>query len=451
MTNNSSDTTELLLRDEYLIGRYLFFCAEGELLWTQRWVEVHAKCFATFVKKGEAPALVLPLDCITIHDEGDRHFTISIHPSNLSHRETVMEDIPSLLPPCSEEPLSDEVISFTFRCCDRIECAEMLDFFRDALQRLRLIDAAAQVSPSEFEMIEVPVQAWNAINREVSSLKEHLDTMRACHQGEVEALQQQCCSALREAKHKLQAIVQRMEQDRSDALDALGARYEARILQLLEEQEAMRKNMSAADKQLKEDIAALKQKLASITVDREAQLLEQQRLRKIKGLERFLSWRRDNLAWLRHQLCSEQIAKFALALKRAGQILQKIQGAEQFAAEFSHDWPIAGKLIELPAMVLEEDAMLVEVIKSAKTSGGSPRVARTPDVCDPPAVTGATPHPSAFPPEFNTPQRQRILPTSMESPTMSPNVVQGVVTRTPLKGKGVITVFTKVDAMESGG
>jgi hypothetical protein len=59
-------------------------------------------------------------------------------------------------------------------------------------------------------------------------------------------------------------------------------------------------------------------------------------------------------AWVRHHLCAESIARFALALKRAAALVARIRGYEQFAAEFGAAWPIVERLVLLPRLLLED-------------------------------------------------------------------------------------------------
>lgn len=66
-----------------------------------------------------------------------------------------------------------------------------------------------------------------------------------------------------------------------------------------------------------------------------------------------------NRNWLHHHLCAESIARFALALKRAGRILRKVKGCAAFADEFEASWRIAEQLITLPRYLVEEDHVWV--------------------------------------------------------------------------------------------
>lgn len=70
---------------------------------------------------------------------------------------------------------------------------------------------------------------------------------------------------------------------------------------------------------------------------------------------RYFQWRQQSRRWLRHHRAAESIARFALALKRAGSILSAFKGCEEAAEECSAGWPIVEKLIELPRQMLEED------------------------------------------------------------------------------------------------
>ncbi len=69
--------------------------------------------------------------------------------------------------------------------------------------------------------------------------------------------------------------------------------------------------------------------------------------------------KRRNREWLRHHLCAESIARFALALKRAGKILKSVKGAAGFAEDFAASWKITEHLIELPRLLIEEDQAFV--------------------------------------------------------------------------------------------
>lgn len=69
--------------------------------------------------------------------------------------------------------------------------------------------------------------------------------------------------------------------------------------------------------------------------------------------------KRRNREWLRHHLCAESIARFALALKRAGKILKSIKGCAPFADDFAASWKITEHLVELPRLLIEEDQAFV--------------------------------------------------------------------------------------------
>jgi hypothetical protein len=64
---------------------------------------------------------------------------------------------------------------------------------------------------------------------------------------------------------------------------------------------------------------------------------------------------------LRHHRSAESIARFALSLKRASQIVAKVRGCEMFAVEFASAWPIAGELVELPRRMVAEDVILTKL------------------------------------------------------------------------------------------
>jgi hypothetical protein len=71
----------------------------------------------------------------------------------------------------------------------------------------------------------------------------------------------------------------------------------------------------------------------------------------------FVAVRRRNRQWLNHHDAAESIARFGVALKRAGQILEqsKIRGAETYASECLAGWPIVKQLCALPRILSEED------------------------------------------------------------------------------------------------
>jgi predicted nucleic acid-binding Zn-ribbon protein len=70
----------------------------------------------------------------------------------------------------------------------------------------------------------------------------------------------------------------------------------------------------------------------------------------------FLAIRRRNRALCHHD-AAESIARFGVALKRAGQILQqsKIRGSEPYADDCLVGWPIVAQLVALPRCLAEED------------------------------------------------------------------------------------------------
>ncbi len=85
--------------------------------------------------------------------------------------------------------------------------------------------------------------------------------------------------------------------------------------------------------------------------------------------KRRIALRRDFLC---KKLCSENIARFALALKRAAQIVGRIRGCEAFEVEFSQEWPIVAELVELPRMLIVEDLaweQICDAVKSHLTAG----------------------------------------------------------------------------------
>jgi hypothetical protein len=103
---------------------------------------------------------------------------------------------------------------------------------------------------------------------------------------------------------------------------------------------------------------------------REELLVAMRRIRELEAeaaqielLGQLLAMRAAHLAWLQHHLCAEQIARFGLSLKRAGQVVGRIRGCEQMSAEFSRAWPILEHLVELPRRYLEEEVLLRQIVK----------------------------------------------------------------------------------------
>lgn len=83
-------------------------------------------------------------------------------------------------------------------------------------------------------------------------------------------------------------------------------------------------------------------------------------------LKLLLKRNQENRRWLTPRMLPENIARFGLALKRAGQIVSRIRGCEAFEVEFSQGWPIIRDLVELPRLLLLEDTALAYATSSLK-------------------------------------------------------------------------------------
>lgn len=362
---------------------------------------------------------------------------------------------------------SDEVATVRFRCCDRIECLEMLQFVEQAFHALRLRSVACQVSLSDFNQIMVSSNEYRLLCSE-------RDRLRAANEN------------LMERNDQLLAANGSLQKELSDSRDA-NSSLESRISDLLREMECLQNENSQLLREAEDGALLLREKFASSLAEakrrldekssevqqllaasrqaeldsaaagKERDLLRQQladaiqRLKKrpapslngagaIAGLDSFLNVRRDHLSWIRHHLCAVQIARFALSLKRASQILAHVPGSSQFAKEFSHDWPIASRLIELPAMIAEEDRML-ETILCTYRGGATGKKALSSPHCAAPSCGGT-------PSEVHT--CAALTLHCDEAATGEDQQVEAIVAAAPNRGDALFPMVDLVEMKEPG-
>jgi hypothetical protein len=327
-------------------------------------------------------------------------------------------------------PDDEDVATVRFRCCDRIECLEMLQFVEQAFHALRLRSVACQVELKDFHQMMISEDAYRTLCSELDRLRATNSdlTTRVHHQAEANALLQsqmkdlRCAlSALEMHNLNLQSENEQLREenlkimrDAEDGAAMLREKFAVSLAEAkrrLDEKQLEIQQLLASGRQAEVDSAAAAKERDALR----RQLAEAlQRLKKrpapslngagaIAGLESFLNVRRDHLSWIRHHLCAVQIARFALSLKRASQILAHIPGSSQFAKEFGHDWPIASRLIELPAMIVEEDRMLEGILctyRGVKGLGGGGRGNRGTSIVSPPQC--AAPSCGGTPSEIHT-------------------------------------------------
>jgi hypothetical protein len=375
------------------------------------------------------------------NDAPPPHHPVEHHVAPLSSEHSTQQHVAAaqLLPPHHiihevgahhASPDDEDVATVRFRCCDRIECLEMLQFVEQAFHALRLRSVACQVELKDFHQMMISADAYRTLCSELDRLRAiNSDlTTRVQHQAETNALLQSQMTELRSALSALEIHNRNMQseneqhreenfkilRDAEDGAAMLREKFAVSLAEAkrrLDEKQLEIQQLLAAGRQAEVDSAAAAKERDALR----RQLAEAlQRLKKrpapslngagaIAGLESFLNVRRDHLLWIRHHLCAVQIARFALSLKRASQILTHIPGSSQFAKEFGHDWPIASRLIELPAMIAEEDRMLEGILctyRGVKGVGGGGGGSKGTSIVSPPQC--AAPSCGGTPSEIHT-------------------------------------------------
>lgn len=280
-----------------------------EMDWLQRWLFVTCDVISFHLDQESQPTRFLAVHRCTITDSGSAEFVIEWN--------NALQGSPDQ--PMPEDPAGqdEDLQAVEVRCCDRQECAEFLD----ALHRVEVIPVETVEAVAQTDLTWADIAA-----------------MLAAKDAEILRLQQSHTSEMQRLRDKMTA-------DHQKALAAL----ELRCSRLLEAEV----RREATLRELREELLATMRRIRALEAD----------AAQIELLGHLVALRTEHLAWLQHHLCSEQIARFGLALKRAGQVVVRVRGCEQMSAEFSRAWPIVEHLVELPRRYMEEELVLRHILK----------------------------------------------------------------------------------------
>ena len=282
-----------------------------EMDWLQRWLFVTCDVISFHLDQDSAPTRFLAVHRCTITDSGSVEFAIEWNEQNDDEVGATKEGH------INDEETEDNRRLIEVRCCDRQECSEFLD----SLHRVEVIPA---------EKVDASVQtdlSWKDIVALLHQKDETIANLKLAHEQELLNVKERLTSENRKTVAALEARCSRL-------LDSEVRREETL--------RTLREEMLGAMRRIQE----LESEAAQIDL-----------------LQQLLTLRQEHASWLHHHLCAEQIARFGLALKRAGQVCSKIRGCDQMSAEFSRAWPIVEHLVELPRRLIEEEQLLRRVVK----------------------------------------------------------------------------------------
>ncbi len=273
-----------------------------EIDWLQRWLFVTCDVIAFHLDQESPPTRFLAVHRCTVTDSGGVEFVIEWSSSSNSNNSVNFE----------EETEAVEV-----RCCDRQECSEFLD----ALHRVEVIPVEKTDAMVQTDL------SWSDVAAMLSAKDAEILELKATH----------CL--------EMQRLRDRMATEHQKALSAL----ELRCSRLLEAEVRREETL----RQLRGELLAAMRRIKELEAEAS----------QVELLGHLIALRGDHLAWLQHHLCSEQIARFGLSLKRAGQVVSRIRGCEQMSAEFSRAWPVVEHLVELPRRYMQEEQLLRQIVK----------------------------------------------------------------------------------------
>ena len=336
----------------HLFLRWILLREDVDSLWTQRYVVVSEEALIISLdpRDDEPIYRFCPADVEALA-EGDR--CISIQPNN-----------------------SD--LQLLIRCCDSHEARQLLDAMERAGRTWRMRSLGIQtddtavvptghvlLTDAEFQLLIKSRSDANMKELQLQSTGERLREAGAALQAlreKLDSVMRESVAALQVAKQQHAALAQDKQRSLAELRKRLQSEHDAQTSALKDIARSAHE-FTMCQNELN-DLRVQVRKISS-------ELIEERRIRQqlelsAKAFSEFLLFRHTNLSWLRHHLCSEEIARFALSLKRAGQLLAKVPGAEQFATEFSKRWIIVEKLVGLPTRIAEEDQLLARLFGEIK-------------------------------------------------------------------------------------